>query len=150
MAQTQKPIQALEQTHVEPAQTTPLVCLIEDDEGIREVLRMLLEDAGYRVHEAADGLSGYALLCDALEPVVALVDHKLPALDGCDLLELIATDERLRAWHVFIFVTASPHHAEQDCGETLDELDTPILPKPFDIDDVLDAVAAAVARIAAA
>ena len=134
---------------MEQARTTPLVCLIEDDDGIREVLHMLLEDAGYRVREAADGLAGYALLRDTHEPMVALVDHKLPAMDGCDLLELIANDEQLRTRHAFIFVTASPQHAEQDCGETLEELDTAVVPKPFDIDDVLDAVAAAVARMAA-
>jgi CheY-like chemotaxis protein len=152
-AQTESQTQALKKTHVEQAEqaeTTQIVCVIEDDEVTREMFRILLEDAGYCVREAADGLAGYALLRDAPERLVALVDHKLPAMDGCDLLELIAADEHMRVWHAFIFVTASPQRAEQDCGETLDELDTPIVEKPFDIDTVLDAVAAAIARMAAA
>jgi CheY-like chemotaxis protein len=106
---TQTPAETQVQT---TAQTqAPLVCIIEDDGAIREAVRTLLEDEGYRVTEAPDGLAGYAARRDAPEPMVALVDHKLPAMDGCDLLELIAGDEQLRARHAFIFVTASPHRA---------------------------------------
>jgi CheY-like chemotaxis protein len=133
-----------------PAQTpTPLVCIIEDDADLRVIYRMLLGRAGYRVTEAVDGLAGYTLLRDAPERVIALVDYKLPAMDGCDLLELIATDEQLRSRHAFIMVTATPQYAEQDCGETLDALETPIVPKPFTPPGLLAAVAAAAARIAA-
>lgn len=129
--------------------TLPPVCVIEDDEATRETLRSLLEDAGYRLIEAADGLSGYTILRESLERLITLVDYKLPALDGCDLLELVANDETLRDRHAFIFVTASPQRAEEDCGETLDGLDAPIVPKPFHIDEVLDAVSDATQRLAA-
>jgi len=75
--------------------------------------------------------------------MVAVVDHHLPAMDGCYLLELIATDEQLRARLCFIFITGSPPHVlAEDCGETLDELAAPVMRKPIDIDDVLEAVAA--------
>jgi len=126
----------------------PLVCIIDDDPRMRMALRALLQGAGYRVSEAADGLAGYTLLRDAPGPVVALVDYELPAMDGCDLLELIAIDEQLRALHAFIMVTGSPQHAQQDCGETLEELDTPVVPKPFDIDEILGVVQQAAARLA--
>lgn len=124
----------------------PTVCVIDDDTSIRETLRFLLEDAGYRVIEAGDGLTGYALLKQIAGRLIVLVDHKLPQMDGCDLLQLAANDEDLRSRHVFIFVTASPQRAEDDCGETIEELDATLIPKPFDIDDVLDAVAEAAAR----
>jgi CheY-like chemotaxis protein len=132
-----------------PGQTqTPLVCIIEDEEDIRELLRMLLEEAGYRVTEAADGLAGYTLLRDAAERVIALVDHRLPRLDGCDLLELIAGDERLLVRHAFIFITGNARHVvEEDCGEALDELDAQIMAKPFDIDDVIEEVRRAAERL---
>ena len=125
----------------------PAVCVIEDDEAIRATLRVLLEDEGYRVLEAADGLAGYELLRTSAIPLIALIDHKLPKMDGCDLLDLTAKNEDLRARHEFIFVTASPQHAEDDCGETLEELNIPLIPKPFDIDEVLEPVAAAAQRI---
>ena len=127
---------------------TPTVCVIEDDAGIRDALRDLLEDAGYDVLEAADGLAGYHLLRSIEAPLIALVDHKMPRMDGCDLLELVAKEEDLRSRHEFIFVTTSPLTAEEDCGETMAELSAIMLPKPFHIDDVLDAVVEATARIA--
>lgn len=134
---------------VAPAtQSRPTVCVIEDDEGIRQVLRTLLEEEGYQVIEATNGVEGLAMLRAHPKPLVVLLDHKLPALDGCDLLEIVASDAELRAHHAFIFVTASPQRAKQDCGGTLDELDAPLLPKPFDIDHVLNAVAEAAQRLA--
>lgn len=123
------------------------VCVIEDDQAIRETLRILLEGEGYRVIEAADGVTGYALLRESRGRLITLVDQKLPRMDGCDLLDLVTHDEDLRSRHTFIMVTASPKRAEEDCGDTLEELSAPLLPKPFDIDDVLDAVAQAAARI---
>lgn len=127
----------------------PCVCMIEDDAAIRETLRSLLEDAGYQLIEAADGRSGYTILRESAERLIALVDYKLPALDGCDLLELVASDAALRDRHAFIFVTASPQRAQEECGDTLEELNAPIVSKPFHIDEVLDAVADAAQRIAA-
>ena len=128
--------------------STRLVCVVEDDAAIRETLCMLLEEEGYRVLDAATGSQGLALLQGSRERLVVLLDHKLPELDGCDLLDIVAQDEMLRSRHAFILVTASPKRAEADCGETLEELDAPVLPKPFGIDEVLDAVANAMQRIA--
>lgn len=136
--------QQVEDDVVSPA---PAVCVIEDDEAIRTALRTLLEEEGYCVLEAEDGLVGYELLRSSATPLVALIDHKLPKMDGCDLLDLAAKDEGLRTRHEFIFVTASPRRAEDDCGETLEELNVPVIPKPFDIDEVLESVAAAAQRL---
>ena len=128
--------------------TPPVVAVIEDDEATRETMRMLLEDAGYAVTEASDGLAGYTLLCQSEQRLIALVDHKMPRMDGCDLLDLVEHDATLRARHTFIFVTASPKRAIEDCGDTLQELDVPMVSKPFHIDEVLDAVADAAGRLA--
>lgn len=146
MAKAPAKARATARAHVQP-QVRPTVCVIEDDAGIREALRMLLEDAGYRVVEAADGRLGCAILRESDERLIALVDHKMPVMDGCDVLELAANDTDLRARHAFIFVTASPKRAEEDCGEAMEELDAPLVPKPFDIDEVLDAVADAAKRL---
>jgi CheY-like chemotaxis protein len=124
------------------------VCVVEDDDAIRETLRYLLEEEGYRIVEAVNGLDALRLLQSAPERLVVLLDHKLPEMDGCDLLDIVANDAALRERHAFILVTASPARAEQDCGETLEELGAPLLPKPFGIDEVMDAVADAIQRIA--
>jgi two-component system, chemotaxis family, chemotaxis protein CheY len=125
------------------------VGVIEDDAAIRQVVRLVLEDAGHEVVEANDGLSGLALLQSSMEPLVAVIDHQLPRLDGSALLDLVATDERLRQRHRFVFITANTSAAVDACGATLEELAVPLLPKPFDIDELVAAVHAAEKRLAA-
>jgi two-component system, chemotaxis family, chemotaxis protein CheY len=132
----------------QPEDTTATVCVVEDDEDIRTVVRLLLEEEGYQVLEAANGVDGLALLQASPKRLVAVVDHRLPAMDGCDLLEIVAQDAALRAQHAFILLTASPRQAEEDCGETLEDLGAPVVAKPFNIDEIVDAVAEAVQRIA--
>jgi CheY-like chemotaxis protein len=125
------------------------VCIIEDDEATRETVRDLLVDAGYDVVTAANGLLGHAMLTTSMERLIVLLDHKLPKLDGCDLLEIVAQDEDLRARHTFIFMTASPKRALEDCEEALEDLDVPLIPKPFDIDELVGAVQQAEQRLVA-
>jgi CheY-like chemotaxis protein len=125
------------------------VGVIEDDAAIRQVVRLVLEDVGHEVVEADNGLSGLALLQSSVEPLVAVIDHQLPSLDGSALLDLVATDERLRQRHGYVFMTGDPRGAVEQCGETLEELAVPLLPKPFDIDELVAAVHAAEARLAA-
>lgn len=123
------------------------VCLIEDDTGIRETVRSLLLDEGYEVVEAANGLEGKHILEESLDRLIVILDYRLPALDGCDLLEIVAQDDTLRERHTFIMMSASPAQTVEDCGDAIDELDVPLVPKPFDIDDLVDAVHEAEARL---
>lgn len=54
---------------------------IEDDDSIRLALRLALEDEGYEVREAGDGLTGLAAF-DAQEPDLVLLDLRLPDMSG--------------------------------------------------------------------
>lgn len=123
------------------------VCVVEDDPDIRETVRDLLADAGYSVVEAANGLEGLRILEGSVEPLVAVIDYRLPALNGCDLLETVANDAQLQARHTFIMMSASPQKTLEDCEDAIDDLDVPIVPKPFDIDQLLDAVREASERL---
>ena len=77
------------------------ILLVEDSADVRRMLRMLLEEVGHHVIEAADGLSGLtAVLGRRLD--VALVDIGLPGMDGYELarrvrLEAQANPPRLIA-----------------------------------------------------
>jgi CheY-like chemotaxis protein len=65
-----------------PAAEAPRVLLVDDNSGMRRVLRGLLEDAGMVVvGEAADGLEGVAQAAD-VRPDVVLMDWRMPRLDG--------------------------------------------------------------------
>jgi CheY-like chemotaxis protein len=123
------------------------VCVIEDDDAIRETVRYLLEDVGYEVVEAGNGLAGRELLETSPERLIVVLDYRLPILDGCDLLEIVAQDERLRGRHTFIMMSASPQSTEEDCEEAIEDLDVPVVPKPFSIDELVEAVQQAEQRL---
>ena len=127
--------------------TIATVCVIEDDEGIRETVRDLLTDVGYDVIEAATGLAGKQILDASAKRLIVVLDYRLPALDGCDLLEIVAQDEDLRERHTFIMMSASPTRTVEDCEEAIDELEVPIISKPFNIDDLLEAIRQAQMRL---
>lgn len=57
------------------------VLLIEDSRDLREMFRLVLEQAGHTVYEADNGYSGLALI-DRERPDVAIIDIGLPGLDG--------------------------------------------------------------------
>jgi signal transduction histidine kinase len=62
--------------------------LVDDEEGIRKVLAIVLADQGYRVHTAADGRQALAM-AEALRPPIVLTDIKMPGMDGIELLKAL-------------------------------------------------------------
>lgn len=60
------------------------IVLIEDDEGIAEILRFNLEAAGHQVLTAGDGVSGLRLATTGT-PDVVLLDLMLPGMDGIEV-----------------------------------------------------------------
>lgn len=66
------------------------VLVIDDDDGIRKITRMLVEDIGHEVEAAADGLEGLAKLQLGIDLV--LLDVVMPGLDGFDVCRRIRQD----------------------------------------------------------
>jgi two-component system, NtrC family, nitrogen regulation response regulator NtrX len=68
------------------------VLVVDDDAGIRDTLRMILEYEGYEVETSADGRTALADLDSA--PVDAvLLDIKMPGMDGLEVLDKIVARE---------------------------------------------------------
>lgn len=61
------------------------ILIVDDEPNVRLMLRTALESAGYRVHEAADGLAALSSLesraCD-----LVVLDLRMPKLDGMQTL----------------------------------------------------------------
>jgi CheY-like chemotaxis protein len=69
----------------------PTVLVVDDEEGLRELVRVNLELAGYDVVEAADG--EHALeQARRLRPSVILLDVMMPGMDGWEVLRRIKAD----------------------------------------------------------
>jgi len=64
------------------------IVLIDDEEDIREVLAIALQDAGYQVKTAADGAAGIRL-CEKICPQIIITDIRMPGIDGLEVLETV-------------------------------------------------------------
>ena len=117
------------------------VLIVDDDTSIRETLRYLLEDAGYSVAEAQDGLQALDYLRKSPDPVIVLLDLMMPRLDGAGLLGTVAGDTRRLSRHRYILMTAGHQTLSLAFAHLLSDLAVPVVFKPFDIDRLLDVVA---------
>lgn len=73
-----------------------LILVVEDDPDIREVTIQVLEDLDYKVLAAENGQQALALLQEMPQlPCLILVDLMMPVMNGWQLLEAMAKDERL-------------------------------------------------------
>lgn len=99
------------------------VLLIEDDAAIRTSVRMLLAANGFSVLEAASGEDGLAL---AGQADVALVDLRLPGIDGFDVIAAIRTDQQLP----IVILTAQSER--DDVVRGLESGADDYITKPFD------------------
>lgn len=69
-----------------------LVLLVEDDNAVRAVVTVLLEDDGWRVEAASDGLEGWEM-ARALAPHVIVTDLRMPQMTGLEMTRLLSEGE---------------------------------------------------------
>ncbi len=71
-----------------PNQNTWRVVLIDDEEDIREVMSIALNDEGYRVDTAPDGFAGVEK-CKEDPPQIVITDIRMPGMNGIAVLEAV-------------------------------------------------------------
>jgi two-component system response regulator AtoC len=109
------------------------ILIAEDDDQARRALTDLLEDEGYGVTAAADGEEARRLLEPSLPAFdVALLDIRMPELDGLSLLRLLQNREDVPAVLVMTAYGASTIAIE---AMKLGAYD--YLPKPLRFDELL-------------
>ncbi|MBV8913229.1 MAG: response regulator, partial [Acetobacteraceae bacterium] len=118
------------------------VLVVDDDPDIREVLVASLDALGCSVLQAHDGPSSLQLLAET-GPDLLIVDFAMPGMNGAEVAS--AVRER---WPNLPIVFASGY-AETAAIERAAGRDTPVLRKPFRIDQ-LQTVLAEVLTAAAA
>jgi two-component system phosphate regulon response regulator PhoB len=90
------------------------ILVVEDEPAIRELLRINLIDAGYRVREAADAEAAQGLVNEAL-PDLLLLDWMLPGQSGLAWAKQLRADARTRDLPI-IMVTARSEEADRVAG----------------------------------
>jgi excisionase family DNA binding protein len=63
----------------------PAVLLVDDDAGMRELVRLQLDREGYSVQEAASAAEGLAAI-ESRRPELVLLDVMMPNVDGWEML----------------------------------------------------------------
>src|SRR5437762_1483829 len=80
----------------------PVVLLVDDDDSVRELVRVNLEFEGYAVREAASAAEGLAAIEDG-KPDLVLLDVMMPQVDGWEMLRQIQERYGLGAIPVIMF-----------------------------------------------
>jgi two-component system NtrC family response regulator len=66
------------------------ILVADDDESLRRVTQMQLEELGYEVFAAADGTKALEMLAEA-KPALVITDLRMPGISGLDVLRQIRT-----------------------------------------------------------
>ncbi len=109
-------------------QAGPLVLIVDDDERVREYVRVNLELEGYSVREAGSAEEGLAALEDE-PPALILLDVMMPEVDGWEMLRRVRERHGVEAIPVIMF---SGKVDEEAAAEATSRGARGFIGKPFD------------------
>jgi DNA-binding response OmpR family regulator len=118
-------------------QRVPTVLVIDDEDYVADMLASALEIEGYTVHLAYNGRDGRAL-AQTLRVDLVIIDIMMPYMNGIALVEELRQLDHTRQVPI-ILISAGARPRQQLPG-------VQFLPKPFDMDRVLDLVASILAE----
>ena len=112
----------------------PLVLLVDDDEAVREMVRVNLEFEGYLVREAGSAEEGMAAI-ERAKPDLVLLDVMMPHVDGWEMLRRVQERYGVGAIPVVMF---SGKVDEQAQTEAATRGAQGFVGKPFDLQQLID------------
>lgn len=110
------------------------VLVVDDSADTCEMAAMVLEDAGFHVITAANGLEG-VLAAHTASPAVVLMDITMPVLNGIEAARLLKSSTVTRDLQVIAY-TAKPDFYERP----LTRLFVDVLAKPSSPDAIIASV----------
>ena len=117
-----------------PPGSGPLVLIVDDDERLREFVRVNLEVEGYNVREAGSAEEGLAAL-EAEPPDLILLDVMMPQVDGWEMLRRVQERHGVGAIPVIMFSGKVDEHA---ADEATSRGAQGFIGKPFDPRSLID------------
>ncbi|GET33892.1 hypothetical protein PbJCM13498_27550 [Prolixibacter bellariivorans] len=121
------------------------ILIIEDTENVRENIAEILEAENFEPHTAENGEIGVEM-ARKIQPDLILCDIMMPGMDGYEVIRKLRENE-ITATTPFIFLTAKSAVENIREGMLLGADD--YIPKPFTIEQLLDAVNTRLERIGA-
>ncbi len=115
------------------------ILVIEDEANIVDLIRLYLEQAGYAMISAADGITGLELHARE-KPDLVILDLMLPALDGMEVCR------RIRAWANTPILMLTARQGEEDRIAGLELGADDYLVKPFSPRELVSRVKAILRR----
>jgi CheY-like chemotaxis protein len=109
----------------------PTILVVDDEQGVVEILAEVLQDEGYAVLKALDGADGLRLAHEH-RPSLVISDVMMPRLSGVELVRRLKDSEETASTPT-ILMSCVPHEPTSS-GATC------FLGKPFDLDVFLDLV----------
>ena len=110
------------------------ILVADDHDLVRQMMRAVLEDEGYRVIEARDGLEARRLLAEHIDSLdLAIVDGVMPGEDGASVLSFA------RELCPLLPVVLSSGYGPEKAFASLAHL-VEFLPKPYDSVELVDKV----------
>src|SRR5579884_1049266 len=116
------------------------ILVIEDETNIAQLIRLYLEQAGYSVVIASDGVAGLEMHARE-HPDLVILDLMLPALDGMEVCR------RIRAWASTPILMLTARQGEEDRIAGLELGADDYLVKPFSPREVVSRVKAILRRV---
>ena len=112
----------------------PLVLLVDDDDKVRELVRVNLEFEGYIVREAGSAEEGMNAIEEA-KPDLVLLDVMMPHVDGWEMLRQIQDQYGAGAIPVVMFSGKADEQAQVQATSSGAQA---FVGKPFDLQQLID------------
>lgn len=116
------------------------IMVVDDEQSLRELLKMSLTRQGFEVFTFSDGPSALAAVAE-VEPHAAVVDVMMPDMNGFELARRLRQDPRI----YILMLTA--RDAVEDRVAGLEGGADDYMPKPFSLDELAARLRAGLRRV---
>jgi len=123
-------------------QSNTVVC-IEDEPGVIELIRLILERRGLTVVGAESGEAGLEAIRQS-RPALVLLDLMLPGMDGWEIYRRMKADQAMKSIPVII-VTAKAEGIDEVLAKQVAKVDD-YIKKPFSLQELVQSVERVTAR----
>ncbi len=119
------------------SQDPKTVVCIEDEPGVIELIRLILEPRGLRIVGAENGPDGLSAISN-FRPTLVLLDLMLPGMDGWEVYRRMKADEAMKKIPVIV-VTAKVANIDEMLARYIAKVDD-YIKKPFALQELVEKV----------